>query len=111
MSENRTTLEQAIQFSKDDLDEAIRLDPQYAEAYSHRAATYFQMEQIDQAFKDWAEAIRLQPEFANPYASRALANTHLGNDTEAQRDVERAVGLGLDRGLLDSAIAGIKERR
>ena len=80
-------------------------------AYNNRAATYFQLDQIERAFQDWGEAIRIDPEFANPYASRALAYTILGDDKEAQQDVERAVGLGLDRGMLDGAIAGVKKRR
>ena len=36
--------------------------------------------------------------------NRALAYTLLGNAEEAQQDIDRAVELGLDRGLLEGVI-------
>jgi len=43
--------------------------------------------------------------------NRALAYTLLGKDMEAQKDVDRAVGLGFDRGKLDSGIGELKKQR
>ena len=42
---------------------------------------------------------------------RAVAYTLLGKDKEAQQDVDRAVALGFDRGMLDEATEEFKKER
>jgi tetratricopeptide (TPR) repeat protein len=56
---------------KDDLDraiadygEAIRLDPEYAEAYYGRGLTYRNKGDLERAIADYSEAIRLDPKLA-----------------------------------------------
>jgi tetratricopeptide (TPR) repeat protein len=44
-----------------DLDEAIRLDPKCALAFSGRAAAWFTKKEYDKAIKDVGEAVRLEP--------------------------------------------------
>ena len=132
-------LERAIQ----DLDEAIRLDPQLAMSYANRGLAYGNLGQYQQAIQDYSEAIRLDPQpslyynrgtayfhlgqhqrvikdldkvisqargFAEAYAVRALAYTFLGNDREAQQDVDRALRLGFGR-MLDAQVNAIKNSR
>ena len=60
---------------------------------------------------DHDEAIRLDPELVPAFVNRAIAYTLLSKDTQAQQDVDRAVGLGFDRGALESAIKDAKNRR
>ena len=45
------------------------------------------------------------------YANRARAYTLLGEDAQAQQDVERAVKLGVDRAPLEAAIQVIQQGR
>ena len=94
--------------------EAIRLDPNFAVAYFNRGQTYFALGQPQKAVQDYAEAIRLNPDRAQirlVFASRAMAYTLLGNDSEAQEDIGRAVELGHDPRLLLRAIDELKKQR
>ena len=93
--------------------EAIRLDPNFAVAYFNRGQTYFALGQPEKAIQDYAEAIRLNPGRARVrlvYASRAMAYTLLGNDSEAQEDIGRAVKLGYDSRLLLRIIDELKDQ-
>jgi tetratricopeptide (TPR) repeat protein len=54
---------EAIQY----LDEAIRLDPRYAVAYSNRGVAYYSLGQYENAIKDYDEAIRLDPRHVSSY--------------------------------------------
>ncbi len=72
------------------------------------------MGQPQKAVEDYAEAIRLNPgrvQIRLVYASRAMAYTMLGNDSEAQEDIGRAVELGYDARLLLSLIDELKNQR
>ncbi len=43
--------------------------------------------------------------------SRALTYTALGNDQEAERDIEKAVEFGFDADLLSWAVGQVKAQR
>ena len=60
------------------LDEAIRLDPNYAKAYNNRGLAKYRLEQYFEAISDFDEAIRLDPNLAFPYRNRGLAKYKLG---------------------------------
>ena len=62
-----------------------------------------QLSQPRRAIEDYDEVIRLDPGLAGVYVNRGLANTNLGNEDLAERDFDRAVELGFDRGMLDRA--------
>jgi tetratricopeptide (TPR) repeat protein len=64
-----------------DYDEAIRLDPKYADAFNNRGYTYNAKGQYDRAIKDFDEAIRL-----NPHLVAAFVNRGYSYDFEGQRD-------------------------
>lgn len=57
------------------------------------------------------EAIRLDLQNAFAYANRALTYTLLGKDIEAQKDIDRAVELDIDRAELETKIEGFKNLR
>ena len=95
----------------EDYDEAIRLDPQLANAYLGRGVASGALGQYERALQDLDEAIRLDPQNTAAYAGRALVHTLLGKDVEAQQDVDRAVELGLDRSELDSEMEEFKKQR
>jgi len=87
-------------------DQALHLNPQDAQA-----SAYYNLGEYPQAIEDLNEAIRLNPQDANAYANRAISYTFLGQDAEAQHDIERSVELGVDRGLLESDIEEAKRHR
>ena len=69
------------------------------------------MGQPERGVQDHTEAIRLAPGLAPAYANRAYAYTLLGRDAEAQKDVARALELGVDRAALETEIERLKSQR
>ncbi len=80
-------------------------------AYNNRGETYGQLGKYKRAIEDYDEAIRLNPQLASAFANRAVAYTYLGRDLEAQQDTKRGIELGLDRGILRSAILKAQRNR
>jgi tetratricopeptide (TPR) repeat protein len=54
-------------------DEAIRLNPQSAEAYYKRGLEYQKLGQQEPAIADFDKAIRIDPQFAKAYCNRGYA--------------------------------------
>jgi len=61
--------------------------------------------------QDLDSAIVLDPLFAQAYVRRAVVHTLLSEDSDAQKDIDRAVELGIDRGPLESEIREMIERQ
>jgi len=83
-----------------DLTEAIRLKPDYVDAYVYRGSAYGIREQWDQWIDDWNEALRLAPDFpdikgglAQAYGYRGLAYNGKGELDRAIADFTRAIAL------------------
>ena len=76
-----------------------------------RGTAYLSLGEYQRATEDLNEALRLVPQFATAYVNRAVSYTLLGMDAEAQEDIERAIELGFDRGVVESAIAEAKRNR
>jgi tetratricopeptide (TPR) repeat protein len=55
-----------------DLDHAITLKPDYAEAYCARGTVYFRKGQYDRAVEDFNRAIKLNPGFAEAFNGRGV---------------------------------------
>jgi tetratricopeptide (TPR) repeat protein len=75
-----------------DYTEAIRLDPNYAEAYYERGVIY-NMYQIDlnRAIENFTEAIRLDPKFPLVYNDRAMIYNDRGNAYKGKGQANRAL--------------------
>ena len=56
-----------------DWNEAIRLDPKYADAYYFRGIAWRDKGDLDRAIADYNQAIRLDPKDANAYNNRGIA--------------------------------------
>ena len=56
-----------------DLDEAIRLDPAYAESLANRAETYLKKAMFDRAAQDFDAAIKLTPDLVGIWNGRRWA--------------------------------------
>ena len=80
-------------------DEAIRLDPSYAEAYGNRGSAYYDLGKFDQAIQNQDSAIRLDPQDAIAYYNRANAYGSLNQHRRAIQDLDSAI-------RLDSEFAG-----
>jgi tetratricopeptide (TPR) repeat protein len=67
-----------------DYTEAIRLNPQYADAYYNRANSHYERKDYARAIADYSEAIRFNPQYATAYNNRA-------NIYHTQKEYERAI--------------------
>ena len=65
-------------------EEAIKLQPDYADAYYNRGNVLFAKGRIDEAIADWEKTLQIQPNDAD-------AHTGLGNALLRQRSVKEAI--------------------
>ena len=82
-------LEEAIT----EFDEAIRLNPQDADAYYNRGNTYDDLGQHQRAIQEFDEALRLDPQFAEIYVNRGLAYADLSQHQRAIQEYDEAIRL------------------
>jgi tetratricopeptide (TPR) repeat protein len=106
-----------------DLDQAIRLKPDYVHAYFNRGGVHQKMGDYDRAIDDYDQAIRLESDFAQGYVGRGTAHRKKGDYDRAIDDYDQAIRLKpdyaiayYDRGLAhyskgdyDSAIADLDQ--
>ena len=81
-----------------DYTEAIRLKPDYAQAYNNRGLAYSlqSKSQMPNAIADYSQAIQLRPAYARAYNNRGVAYMASGHADEAMRDFNRAIQLQPD---------------
>ena len=92
-------------------DEAIRLNPDDAAAYYNRGNVYAAVGELARAVENYNETIRLDPVAGPVYGTRAITLTLIGDDELAEKDIDRAVELGIDRKLLEEAVEAAKQQR
>jgi Flp pilus assembly protein TadD len=76
-----------------DYDEAIRLKPNDADAYSSRGAAYYKLGQYQRAIGDYNEALRLKPDDVFAYMLRGIVYSELGQDQRAIGNYNEAIRL------------------
>ena len=74
-------------------DAAIRLNPDYADAYNNRGISKSNLGHPEAAISDYDEAIRLNPNEAKAYGNRGDAKKGLGLTGDAKRDFQTALNL------------------
>jgi tetratricopeptide (TPR) repeat protein len=79
--------------------EAIRLKPDYADAYNNRGLVRIDKGDVEGALGDYTEAIRLKPEYALAYNNRGTVHKTKGDVEGALRDYEEAIRLEPDFAL------------
>ena len=78
-----------------DCTEAIRLNPQLAEAYAGRGCAYVEKGDHDKAISDFTEAIHLNPKHVNAYYNnRGIAYQRKGEKDKAEEDFAEDKKLG-----------------
>ena len=83
-------------------DEAIRLDPEYVDAYYNRGLAYSKIAETSKAIDDLTEAIRLDPEHGPAYGKRGALRANLGQIREAFEDLDEAIRLDPELVVLDA---------
>jgi tetratricopeptide (TPR) repeat protein len=73
--------------------EAIRLQPNFPEAYNNRAIAYQAKGEIPEALADLDEAIRLKPNYATAYYNRGITRYDKGDLAGALKDYDEAIRL------------------
>lgn len=76
-----------------DYDQAIRLNPKFANAYGGRGNAYQSKGDNDRAMVDYNEAIRLDPKYIHAYNGRGNAYHAKGDDDRAIADYNEAIRL------------------
>jgi tetratricopeptide (TPR) repeat protein len=76
-----------------DYDQAIRRDPNDANAYNNRANIYDKMGRHEEALADFTQAIRLDPNRSETYYNRGNIYLALGRHEEALADFTQAIRL------------------
>jgi tetratricopeptide (TPR) repeat protein len=79
-----------------DFTEAIRLDAQFAEAYSNRGGAYVNTGEYGKAIADSSTAIRLDPTLAAAYSNRGLVYRLKGDQAKADADFAKVKELGYE---------------
>jgi hypothetical protein len=81
-----------------DYSQAIRLKPDYAEAYNNRGYAYYWSGKVEMAnaIADYSQAIKSRPAYAYAYNNRGAAYMASGYPDEALRDFDRAIQLQPD---------------
>jgi len=72
-------------------DEAIRLTPNFPEAYNNRGLARRAKGDVDGAIRDYDVAISLNPGFAQPYNNRGVARQAVGDFDRAIQDYDEAI--------------------
>ena len=75
---------------------AIELNPNNADAYSNRGATYRKKGDFDRAIDDYNTVIQLKPDYAQAYFNRGTAYGRKGDFDRAIEDFNKAIQLKPD---------------
>ena len=74
----------------EDYDEAVALNPDYAEAYNNRGVAYEKKGDLDLAIQDYDKAIALRPDLAETYCRRGVTWLVLKEWDKARSDLTTA---------------------
>jgi len=78
------------------LNNALKLQPDYADAYNSRGIAHASLGQYQRAIENFNEAIHLKPDYAMVYNNRGFAYSNLGQYQRAIEDFNEAVHLNPD---------------
>ena len=95
----------------DNFNEAIELDPEYADVYNNRGVAYAILGDNDQAIADFNKVLEIEPNDTQAYLNRGLTYKTLGQINEAIIDYERALELSTDPDVQKQVEDILKELR
>jgi tetratricopeptide (TPR) repeat protein len=76
-----------------DFDRAIKLKPDYVEAYLHRGVAHEALGNLEEALADYGEAIKLKPDFVDAYEHRGIIHETRGELDKALAEATEIVAL------------------
>src|SRR5262249_25513710 len=76
-----------------DLDQAIRLEPRYPEAFNNRGMALLLKDRLDRALADFDQAIRLKPDYSTAFTNRGLGYLNRAQYDHAIADFDAAIRL------------------
>ena len=91
----------------DHLQEAVRLRPDYADAYFNLGSVLFQQGRIDQAIAQWQKALAIRPRDADAHRNVASALRKEGKLKEAISEYEQALNIAPEDSLALNNLAWI----
>src|SRR5690606_3858465 len=74
-------------------EEALKVDPNFAEEYYNRGLTYKMAADYQQAIMDFSQAISLKNDYADAYYQRSLSHLDHGENYKALEDAKFLIGL------------------
>ncbi|MFP4101590.1 tetratricopeptide repeat protein [Coleofasciculus sp.] len=83
-----------------DFNQAISINPNYADAYSNRGLAYLAQGNLQKALTDLSQGIEMNPNNAEAYYGRARTHVRLGNEEEAIADFQKAADLFRQQGKM-----------
>ncbi|NJK47799.1 tetratricopeptide repeat protein, partial [Candidatus Gracilibacteria bacterium] len=85
-----------------DLNKALELNPDSAEAYNYRGGAYLNLQQYKNAIADFNKALELNPDNAEAYLGRSGYYYQMGKRENAIADMEKAIQLFCQQGSSDA---------
>lgn len=82
------------QMAIQNLDMAIKIDPEYAEAFNNRGFIKKKLGQYSESLLDFDRAIELRPDYPHALMNRGDAYKYLGDRERAIADYERVMTMG-----------------
>ena len=76
-----------------DYNEAIKLNPNFEQAFFNRGNAFDEHEQFDRAIQDYDRAIALKPDYAKAFNNRGISFTKKGQYDRAIQDYDQAIKL------------------
>lgn len=91
-------------------DNAIRLCPDYPEAYNQRALAYYLLERYEQSIADCRKAVELMPIHFGAWAGMGHCYAHLGKIWQALECYEKALSINPHMSQIRQAVEELKLR-
>jgi tetratricopeptide (TPR) repeat protein len=77
----------------EDFDQAITLNPDYAEAFYDRGSAYLQKRSFKRALQEFSQAIKLKTDYVDAYNNRGYVFYQQGDFDHALRDFDKVIDL------------------
>ncbi|WP_017295451.1 serine protease [Geminocystis herdmanii] len=75
----------------DEYNQALKINPNFAESYFYRGSTYGTINKYDNAISDLNQALKINPTFAHAYLSRGIIYANQQQYTKAISDLNEAL--------------------